>query len=87
MSTTRHHMKVDMAGAIRNRKEGGLKGYVDKDGFPLMDSEVFTEFTRRMNRGEKFFPMGDCKGFDPVTGCPGHEVPATPADAAGKGDK
>lgn len=61
-----------MAGAIRNRRSGGLKGYQDENGHTLSDDAVFREFTRRINAGERLFPVGKCEGFDPVTGCPGH---------------
>lgn len=40
----------------------------DADG-----SNVRAQLKERYEKGERLIPSAGCDGFDPVTGCPGHE--------------
>ena len=36
-------------------------------------AEIRKELEERKANGEKLIPSENCEGFNPVTGCPGHE--------------
>lgn len=65
---TTRHMKASIEGLLllSNQKLARLTG---------MDGKAARkELRERKNKGEKYIPCSDeCEGFDPVTGCPGHE--------------
>lgn len=65
--------------------EGALKNYTPRqfekqfancitgpDGKLIHPREARKLFQQKFDAGERLIPMGDCDGFDPVTGCPGH---------------
>lgn len=62
-----YHMKANIEGLLRlsNQKLARLTGLHGKD--------VRKELKDRQKRGEKYIPCGECEGFDPIKGCPGHE--------------
>lgn len=66
MSTIRH-MKASIEGLLNqtNVKLGRLTGMNGK--------AARQELQRRAALGHKYIPCGDCEGFDPMKGCPGHE--------------
>lgn len=40
----------------------------------MSGSAARKELIQRQLNGEKYISSGDCEGFDPKKGCPGHEV-------------
>lgn len=75
--------RVHMVGSI----EGMLKNYTprqfaktfgdaftDSDGRLIHPTEARKMLHERFAQGERLIPYGDCEGFDPVTGCPGHPM-------------
>lgn len=63
---TIHHMNASIEGLLKltNRKLGKL---LEMDG-----KEARKILKEKLKNGEKLIPCGDCEGFDPVNGCPGH---------------
>ena len=81
MSTTRHHMKLDIAGALAVplREFRRLwKGCVRDDNGQLMTPEQFYVYLQQQQaKGHKYesFSGSECVVFDPFEmGCPGHPV-------------
>jgi hypothetical protein len=67
MITTRH-MNASIEGLLGLRNSQ-LSRLIGGNG-----SEIRKELKQRLAKGEKYIPCSeDCEGFDPVTGCPGHE--------------
>lgn len=69
MSTTRIHMCLDIAGALRN---GNLGYFQHDDGRRMTDREAKDRLKLLQAKGWRVFPLGDCDNFDPQTGCKGH---------------
>lgn len=71
----RHHMQIDVRGALRN--PGGYKDCIEVDGRKLTQTKEIVQFFKYcLAEGKNFLPCGDCDGFDFVNGgCPGHEIP------------
>lgn len=68
-------MRMDIAGAIRNR---AFRGYTDDAGNPVDPKIVEQELRAMLARGVKFMVMGGpCPDFSQETGCPGHELETT----------
>jgi hypothetical protein len=67
---TKFHMKASIEGLLEypNKKLGELLGMPGKEARNIL--------LHKKANGEKFIPCGDCEGFDPVTGCPGHAINA-----------
>ena len=63
-----HHVSASIEGllTLSNYRLGQL---VEMDG-----RKARKELLERQIRGEKLIPSSDCEGFDPVKGCPGHEI-------------
>lgn len=59
------HMKVDIAGAIKNKV---FYGY-EEDGKPVSPKAAEAELRRRLAAGEKYLATCKCPTFDPQTGC------------------
>lgn len=59
------HLKMDIAGAIRNRAFNAFT----ENGHPISPKKAEAELRKRLAAGEKYFPMCDCPDFDPQTGC------------------
>lgn len=59
------HLKMDIAGAIRNKS---FRGFTD-NGRPMRPMDAEVELRRRLAAGEKYFQMCDCRDFDPQAGC------------------
>lgn len=76
MNTIRH-MKLDIRGYLMNHGERDMVGlFKHDDGRPMNGYEAKAELLEELAKGKKFLPVGDCPGFDPQTGCPGHEEKA-----------
>lgn len=60
------HMKASIEGLL-NLPARGLGKLLEMDG-----SEARKKLKEKLKAGEKYIPCGDCDGFDPVHGCPGH---------------
>lgn len=71
-STRTLHVKLDIAGALRKRS---FEYFTDGDGKQVHPVTAEIELRKRLERGEKYFPMCDCANFDPQKGC---EPIATP---------
>lgn len=71
-STRTLHVKLDIAGALRRRS---FEYFTDGDGKHVHPVTAEIELRKRLERGEKYFPMCDCANFDPQKGC---EPIATP---------
>ncbi len=69
----RYHLKIDLAGAVRNKD---FRGFADEHGHPLRPAVVRDMMRLKMAHGEKFMLVGDaseCPEFDAKGGgCPGH---------------
>jgi hypothetical protein len=68
---TRHHMSASIEGLLQ---------YSNKELERLLEipgKEARNILLHKKANGEKVIPCGDCEGFDPVTGCPGHPINAT----------
>lgn len=71
---SRHHMCVDIKGALLNwtdRQNVGV--WRGDDGKVLSPWAVKRNLIEALAKGYKYLPVGDCEGFDFQTGCPGHE--------------
>jgi hypothetical protein len=68
---TRFHMQASIEGLLKysNKKLGQLLEMPGKEARNIL-------LYKKAN-GEKVIPCGDCEGFDPVTGCPGHPLDDT----------
>ena len=60
------HVRMDIAGAIRNR---AFDCFTDDNGDAVPVREAEAGLKARLAAGEKYFPMCDCPDFDPQTGC------------------
>jgi protein gp37 len=67
------HVKLDIAGAIKNKS---FAGFSDDQGKFLTRQQAEAELMAMQAKGIKYMSMGDCQGFDPQVGCPGHTVPS-----------
>ena len=68
-----YHMQMDVEGALRNRMFAGL---VRDDGTPLSAAEAEEELRRLRFEGVRYIPVGgECEGWTPEHGCPGHPIP------------
>ena len=76
MTTTTHHMSINIEGMLRNYEGRKINFFEDDDGSKLSDAKARAEIAKLQELGHKLIPMGDeCKGFDPFgKGCPGHPV-------------
>lgn len=71
LKTSTLHMRVDIAGAIRNK---AFYGY-EEDGEPISPKAAEAELRRRLAAGEKYLATCKCPTFDPQTGCKPIENP------------
>lgn len=69
-------MRLDIRGALRN--PDALRSFTRDDGTEASEEESRAFLLTKFAQGHDFLPMGDCEGFDPKTGCPGHEKAETP---------
>lgn len=60
------HMKASIEGLL-NLPARGLGKLLEMNG-----SEARKKLKEKLKAGELYIPCGDCEGFDPVHGCPGH---------------
>lgn len=70
------HLSQSIRGALMNWDDEDWVGVVRDDAGRLMHPrEVKAAFLDHLARGVELLPIGGpCEGFDPVTGCPGHEI-------------
>lgn len=77
---TIRHLSQSIAGLLRNNPVGTLDFVLDDKGNALSDYEARIQLNEMLAQGQKYLPTSDdCVGFDPVSGCPGHE-PLTGSD-------
>lgn len=68
------HLSQPIAGLLRNYPVGTLDFVLDDKGNALSDKEARVRLHEMLEQGQKYIPTTDeCVGFDPITGCPGHE--------------
>lgn len=67
---TLRHIRVSIEGAIRNKAFSGWM----QDGVELTRKQAEDMMRHKLAMGEKYLACGDCEGFSPLTGCPGHRV-------------
>jgi protein gp37 len=72
--STRHHLKLDIEGAVRNRS---FDGFTDPEtGRDLTRAEAEAALRQELQAGKRFLLVGDsCEGFSEQSGCPGHRTP------------
>lgn len=61
-----HHMSASIEGLLKQTNRG-LEKLLEMNG-----KEARKKLREKLQAGEKVIPCGDCDGFDPVRGCPGH---------------
>jgi len=68
------HMTINIAGILGDKwKRKSLKGmFEDENGRVLGNIEAREMLAQMLAEGKKLFPVGECEGFDYITGCPGH---------------
>lgn len=77
---TIRHLSQSIARLLRNNPVGTLDFLLDDKGNTLSDTEARIQLNEMLAQGQKYLPTSDnCLGFDPVSGCPGHE-PLTGSD-------
>jgi hypothetical protein len=67
------HVHVDLHGLLSSRRR--IVGLVDGAGRELPDEEARRRLLTLVASGVRCMPIGEaCDGFDPITGCPGHDA-------------
>ena len=71
------HVCLSLRGALMNWSDRKwARSIRNESGGYMTPREVKAAFLDHLSQGVEVIPFGDpCEGFDPVTGCPGHEVP------------
>lgn len=71
------HLAQSVRGALMNWEDHlWVNCCRDDSGRVMTPREVKAEFLDLLSKGVELIPFGGpCEGFDPVTGCPGHEIP------------
>lgn len=72
-----HHVQASIEGLL-DLTNAQLSKMFDRHG-----PTIRKELKDRLAKGEKLIGSENCEGFDPVTGCPGHED-ATPSHKPAK---
>lgn len=74
------HLRLDIAGALMNWKKGDYARVLknSETGKWLSPEECKRYFIEQLGDGVKYLPMGNCDGFSPHTGCPGHDPDESP---------
>ncbi len=73
------HVSLDIRGALMNYTARDYKGmFRHDDGSPMTWREAKLTLLDELAKGRRYLPFGVCEGFDYQTGCPGHELPASP---------
>lgn len=70
------HMQLSIRGALMNWRDREWVGVLtDDDGRKLSPREAKAALLDELAKGHEVLPIGPmCEGFDPVTGCPGHDA-------------
>lgn len=71
------HLQQDIIGALTNWTDRDWQLNArewKRNGCSMNAAELRAEFARLAGEGFKLIPCGPCEGFDPHTGCPGHEI-------------
>lgn len=70
------HVSQSVRGALRwsPREFRAATEWITKsDGSRFTPEGLREALMDELAQGHEFLPMGECEGFDPKTGCPGHE--------------
>lgn len=71
---TTYHVAQSIEGCLRNNPIGAIDFIQDSNSKTLSDTDARIELNKLLEQGYKLIPTSDdCVGFDPVSGCPGHE--------------
>lgn len=62
-----YHVQMSIEGAL-GLSNSKLSKLFDRNG-----SSIRKELKERYAKGERLIGSDKCKGFDPITGCPGHD--------------
>lgn len=68
MKTVKRHLTTNISGILK-QPDSVLGKLFDMDG-----REAREELEKLKAQGHIYIGSDTCEGFDPVTGCPGHEV-------------
>lgn len=72
---TRHHLQASIEGILRNSGRKKINFITDDDGRQMSDKQARAELNRLKALGHIYISCSsECVGFDPMTGCPGHEM-------------
>ena len=71
------HIHIDIQGALDGNLGEEINFLQTPDGDTLTDSEARLALKQLLKVGHKFLSTCECKGFDPKTGCPGHQLYST----------
>lgn len=63
------HISASIEGLLRIKSTKSLGTLLNMDGHAAR-----IELNGRLAKGEKLIPSEGCEGFDPIKGCPGHEI-------------
>lgn len=67
------HMSLSVRGALRWPKKRLGQMVRDTETGRYLSPDATREWLMdRLSEGHEVLPLGDCEGFDPKTGCPGH---------------
>ena len=68
------HLKVSITGLLWDAiDKSRLRDLLQTDdGRDMAPREAFDELIAELRKGHLYVKCGDCVGFDPMTGCPGH---------------
>jgi hypothetical protein len=68
---------MDIEGFLAQNKHQSLIWWgtiFTEDGKPVPGVKAIANLQNALERGQRMISMGGCPNFDPVTGCPGHEI-------------
>lgn len=74
MSTRRYHLSVNIEGLLEQYRKKSMRGLLTTDGKKLSDAQAREFCYQCLREGMRVLPIGDCEDFDPIEGCPGHDV-------------
>jgi hypothetical protein len=75
MPKTKHHMSVNIQGLLDNYKGRVIDIITDDDGKQLTDQQARIHLHNLQIEGDKYMCCSsECEGFDPLKGCPSHEI-------------
>ncbi|MEY5060623.1 MAG: hypothetical protein RIS45_544 [Planctomycetota bacterium] len=68
----RLHLRASVEGMLRNKTFAGL---TDESGNAMSRAQAEQRLRSMLAEGVQYLRVGECDGFDPASGCPGHAEP------------